>query len=233
VRYPRSLVPLTLALAAAAGLLSLSACGSSRTSHAEQVLGFHQARLVIDDPGADLRVVPGAGPGLRVQRWVSGTAAQPGHATWALAGDTLRLSVDCTGLVFHCGARFQVAVPARLPVVIDGGGGSVQLRALSGPVQVSTAAGDITASALRSPTVRVTSSQGDADVGFAAAPRFVDISCTSGNATVRVPVTGHRYHVVVTPGTGSARTRVRDYRLSRSVVRVMTSNGSALVLPEF
>ncbi len=139
--------------------------------------------------------------------------------------------MDCTGLVFHCGARFQVAVQARLPVVIDGGGGSVQLRGLSGPVRVSTAAGDITASALRSPTVRVTSSQGNADVGFAAAPRFVDISCTSGSATARVPVSGHRYRVVVTAGTGSARTRVRDYRLSRSVIRVMTSNGSALVVP--
>ena len=80
--------------------------------------------------------------------------------------------------------------------------------------------------------MRVTSSQGNADVGFAAAPRFVDISCTSGSATARVPVSGHRYRVVVTGGTGSARTRVRDYRLSHSVIRVMTSNGSALVVPE-
>ncbi|MGH3410935.1 MAG: hypothetical protein ACRDRJ_51830 [Streptosporangiaceae bacterium] len=229
MRHPRSLA---LAAVAAAGLLALGGCGSGRTVHVQQVLGFHGRRLVIDTASAGLRLVPGSGPGLRVERWVSGTAARPGHATWTLSGDTLRLSVDCTGLVFHCGARFQVAVPARLPVVIDGGSGAVQLRGVSGPVRVSTAAGDITASALRSPAVRVTSSQGSADVGFAAAPRLVDISCTSGSATARVPVSGHRYHVVVTAGTGSARTRVRDYRLSRSVIRVMTSNGSALVVPE-
>lgn len=223
MRYPRSLIlltpltpltPLTLALAAAAGLLALSGCGSSRTVHAQQVLGFHQARLVIDDPGTDLRLVPGAGPGLRVQRWVSGTAAQRGHARWALSGDTLRLSVDCTGLVFHCGARFQVAVPAGLPLVVSGG------------------TGNITAARLRSPSVRVTSAQGSVDIGFARAPRSVDIRCTDGSATARVPVTGPRYHVVVTSGTGSARTRVRDYRLSGRVVRVISTNNTALVLPE-
>ena len=211
MRYPRSLA---LAAAATAGLLALSGCGSTRTVHAQQVLGFHGRRLVIDDPGASLRLVPGAGPGLHVQRWVSGTAARPGHATWTLSGDTLRLSIDCTGLVFHCGARFQVAVPAGLPLVVSGG------------------TGNITAAGLRSPSVRVTSAQGSVDIGFASAPRSVDIRCTDGSATARVPVAGPRYHVVVTSGTGSARTRVRDYRLSRRVIQVISTNNTSLVLPE-
>ena len=211
MRYPRTLA---LALAAAAGLLALTACGSTRTIHAQQALGFHGARLVIDDSAPDLRLVPGPGPGLRVQRWVSGTAARPGHATWTLSGDTLRLSIDCTGLVFHCGARFQVAVPAGLPLVVRSG------------------TGNITAAGLRSPSVRVTSAQGSVDIGFGAAPRFVDIRCGARSATVRLPVTGARYHVVVSSGTGSARTRVPDDRLSRRVVRVISVNSAALVLAE-
>jgi hypothetical protein len=207
MRHPR-----ILALAAAAGLLALTACGSSRTIHAQQALGFRGARLIIEDPGTDLRLMPGSGPGLRVQRWVSGTAAEPGHATWTLRGDTLRLSVDCAGLVFHCGARFQVAVPARVAVVVH------------------TSNGDVTGSGLRTPSLRVTSSTGRVDVGFTVAPRFVDIQCGDASATARLPVTGARYHVVVSSGTGQARTRVPDHRLSRRVVRVISINSTALVL---
>lgn len=204
--------PVALTLAAAAGLLALSACGSSRTMHVQQTIRFNGPRLVIDVPGPDLRLVPGSGPGLRVQRWVSGTAARPGHATWTLRGDTLRLSVDCTGLVFHCGARFQVAVPAGLPLVVNGGTGS------------------ITGAGLRSPSVHVTSSAGNVDIGFGTAPRFVDIRCTDGTATARLPVIGRRYHVVVRSGTGSARTRVPDDRLSPRLVQVISSNNTAAVL---
>jgi hypothetical protein len=209
MRPPRILA---LVLAAVVGLLALTACGSGRTIHARQTMGFNKGRLVIDDPGTDLRLVPASGPGLRVQRWVSGTAAKPGHATWTLSGDTLRLSVDCTGLVFHCGARFQVAVPARVAVVVH------------------TSNGDVTGSGLRTPSLRVTSSAGSVSLGFADPPRFVDIQCTDGSATARLPVTGPGYHVVVRSGTGSARTRVPDDRLSRRVVRVISMNGTALVL---
>jgi hypothetical protein len=204
--------PIALTLTAAAAALALSACGSSRTTHVQQTIGFNKGRLVIDDPGTDLRLVPGSGPGLRIQRWVSGTAAKPGHATWTLSGDTLRLSIDCTGLVFHCGARFQVAVPARVGLVVH------------------TSNGDVTGSGLRPPSLRVTSSAGSVDIGFAAAPRFVDIRCTDGPATVRVPVTGARYHVVVRSGTGPARTRVPDDRLSRRLVHVISINNTAAVL---
>lgn len=238
-----------LAAAATAALLGLSACGSSRTVHNQHVFSFSGRHLVIDDPTSDLRLVSGTGPGIRVQRWLSGTAAQPGHASWALTGNTLRLSIDCTGLVFHCGSSFQVTLPPHVSVtvhsgsgndtvtglpgsvVVDGGSGQVQLRGTSGPVQVSTGSGNITASAIRSPTVHATSNEGSVDIGFAAAPRRADVRSSAGNATVRIPVTGHRYHVVVTANTGTARSKVPDDRQSRSVVQVSSVNGNATVLP--
>lgn len=238
-----------LAMAATAALLTLSACSSSRTVHDQHVFSFRGTRLVIDDPSSDLRLVPGSGSGIQVQRWLSGTAAKPGHSSWTLNGDTLRLGIDCSGLVFSCGSRFQVAVPPDVPVVvhsgsgndtvsglpgsvvIDGGAGTVQLSDTSGPVQVSTGSGDITASAIRSPTVRATSNQGRVDIGFAAAPQLVDVRCMVGNATVRVPIAGHRYHVLVTTDTGTAQSKVPNDPQSRSVVQVSSGNGNAKVLP--
>jgi hypothetical protein len=238
-----------LTVAVTGALAGLSACGSPRTVHDQHVFRLTGTRLIIDDSTSDLRLVPGTGPGIQVQRWLSGTAAKRGHASWTLTGDTLRLSIDCTGLVLHCGSRFQVAVPPDVPVVvhsgagndtaaglsgpvvIDGGSGQVQLRDISGPLQVSTGSGNITASAIRSATVRATSNQGNADIRFAAAPQLADIKSMTGNTTARVPTAGHRYHVVVSSNTGTARSRVPDDHQSSSVVRVSSANGNAAVLP--
>lgn len=239
-----------LAVAAAAVLLLLSGCASPRTVHQQKDFRLAGSRIVIDAAGsADLRLVPGGTRRIRAQRWLSGTAARPGHASWTMSGDTLRLSVDCTGLVFHCGARFQVAVPPGIAVVvhssaggdtvsgladsvvIDGGSGTVRLRGTAGQLRVSTGAGDVTGSAIRSPVVRVTSGQGDADLGFATAPRLAELRCGAGSATVRVPVSGHQYRVSVTSGTGTARRRVPDDPGSRSLVQVTSGQGDAAVLP--
>lgn len=242
------------ALAAAAILavlatLGVTGCGSTRTVSAQRSLRLGGNRLVIDVGSSDLRLVPGSGPGLRVRRWLSGTAAKPGHSSWTLTGDTLRLSIDCTGLVLSCGSRFQVALAPGVsvvvhsgsgavsvdgltgPVVIDGGSGPVEVSGTSGPLQISTGSGDITGSAIRSRSVRARSDQGSADIGFAAPPRRVDVSCGSGNATALVPATGHRYQVQVSSGTGAARSRVPDDTRSGSIVRVTSAQGSAEVQP--
>jgi hypothetical protein len=79
--------------------------------------------------------------------------------------------------------------------------------------------------------VHATSVQGTVDISFAGAPQFVDVKCPAGNATARVPTAGHRYHVVVSSGTGTARSKVPDDRQSSSVVQVSSGNGNAAVLP--
>jgi len=239
-----------LAAAATATLLALGACGGgSQTTHDQHVFSLRGTYLVIDVPASDLRLVPGSGSGIEVQRWLTGTAAKPGHSSWTLNGDTLQLGVSCSGLVLSCGSRFQVAIPPDVSVAvhsgsgndtmsglsgslaIDGGSGQVQLSDTSGPLQISTGSGNITASAIRSPTVHATSNEGRVDIGFATAPQLVDISCKVGNATARVPTVGHRYHVLVTTDTGTAQSKVPDDLQSSSVVQVSSNSGNATVLP--
>ncbi|MGH3301569.1 MAG: hypothetical protein ACRDOK_07780 [Streptosporangiaceae bacterium] len=243
--HPRRIIALTAA--AVAALIGLAGCGNPRTVHDQKSFSFHESRLVIDTE-SDLRVVPGNGPRIDVQRWLSGTPAEPGHSSWTLAGATLHLFVDCTGLVFHCGSRFQVAVPPRVsvevrsgdnndtvsgltgPVVIYGGAGQVQLSDTSGPLRISTNAGSITGTAIRSAVVRATASAGNVSFTFAAAPQRVDISSSNGDATARVPVAGHRYHVAMTSGTGTASSRVPDDPHSGNTLHVSSGNGTATVL---
>jgi hypothetical protein len=79
--------------------------------------------------------------------------------------------------------------------------------------------------------VHATSDEGNVDIGFAAAPQRADVSSSAGNATVRVPLTGHRYHIVVTSNAGTARSAVPDDRQSHSIVHVSSVNGDATVRP--
>lgn len=241
---------LRMTLAVAATALALTACaGSSSTTHDQRAFGFAGTRLVIEDSSSDLQVMPRTGSGIEVQRWLSGTAAKPGHSSWTLSGGTLQLSIDCSGLVFSCGSRFEVAVPPGVTVVVDSGQGTdtvsglsapvtingnqgdVHVNGVSGPLQVSTGSGGITGTAIRSLAVRLTANQGSADVSFTTAPRSVTVKCSVGNATVKVPTTGHRYHILVSSGTGNAASKVPDDRQSGSVVQVSSGNGDATVLP--
>lgn len=241
---------LALVLAATTASITMTACASSgSTTHDQRAFSFGGTRLLIDDSSSDLQVVPGNGPGIEVQRWLSGTAAKPGHSSVTLSGGTLRLGIDCSGLVFSCGSRFEVAVPSGVavtvdsgsgidtvsglsgPVTIKGGSGDVHVTRVSGQLQVGTSSGNITATAIRSPVVHMTSGQGSAGISLAAAPRSVTVKCSVGNATVKVPAAGHRYHVLVSSGSGNATSKVPDDRQSHSIVQVSSSNGDATVLP--
>src|SRR5260370_32893188 len=164
-----------LVLAAAAASLALAACASSgSTTHDQRAFSSGGTHLIIDDSSSDLQVVPGNGPGIEAQRWLSGTAAKPGHSSWTLHGDTLQLSIDCSGLVFSCGSRFEVAVPPGMavtvnsgsntdtisglsaPVTVNGNQGDVNVTGVSGPLQVSTGPGAGTATAVP-PSARASS----------------------------------------------------------------------------
>jgi hypothetical protein len=107
----------------------------------------------------------------------------------------------------------------------------VNVNGVSGSLRVSTGSGSVTATAIRSTAVQVTTNQGSADISFAAAPGSVTVGCSSGNAMVRVPTAGHRYHVLVSSGSGSASSKVADDRQSASVVRVSSASHDATVLP--
>src|SRR5262245_5746594 len=118
----RRLLP-AVALAAAAVPLSLAGCAATGTVHNQASFPLTGTRLVVDIDSSGLQLVPGTGHGIEVQRWLTGSAANPGHASWRLTGSTLRLSVNCSGLAIRCGGRFRVAVPPGTAVVINSGDG--------------------------------------------------------------------------------------------------------------
>jgi hypothetical protein len=246
VKFSRTLA---IAGAAAAALLVVSACSSSSSTHDEQSFNLNGNNLVIDAQSSELKLVPGSGSSVDVQRWLSGTAAKSGNASWSLSGDTLALTINCSGVVFSCGAQFQVAVPPNVSVdvragsnnvtvsnlknslEINGGSGSVSVSDTTGPLQISTGSGAVIATGVHSSTVRATTNQGSVSITFASAPQNVNVTSGSGNATVKVPTSGNAYHVVTSSGSGSRNLKVANDPRSSNVVRVTTNQGAVSILP--
>jgi Putative adhesin len=240
------------AMAAVAALLALTACGDNSSGSGaseEKSFDFNGDRLVIDARSIELQVVPGGGAGIQVQRWLSGTSAKEGNASWTLKGDTLKLTVNCSGLVLKCGSQYKVAVPRDLSVVVrsgdgeyslsglsgavvvEGGSGPVSASKITGDLKISTGEGEVTVSDSRSRTVQVTSDLGDVKVNFAAAPQLADIKSNSGDVTVKVPTAGQHYQVSVDSGTGEGGSKVPNDSQSGNVVKVSSAEGDATLLP--
>ncbi|MFD0856663.1 DUF4097 family beta strand repeat-containing protein [Actinomadura adrarensis] len=240
---------LTYAIAVIPTSLALSACADHETVSDQKSFPLGGNRLTIVVPSSNLEVVPGRGPGVQVRRWLGGTPAKPGNSSWSLDGDTLRLRINCSGLVLKCDSRFRVAVPPNVsllvnsgdgrstvsgftrPVVIKSTNGRVNVRNVSGPLRIRTRTGRVTVSGVRSPSVHATSGDGDVTIRFATAPRLVDIKSGTGDLKAEVPVSGHTYRVSVSSGTGNARSDVPDNTGSTNTVKLSSRNGNATVLP--
>jgi hypothetical protein len=65
--------------------------------------------------------------------------------------------------------------------------GHVLVSGLGGALQITAASVDVTATGLRSPSLKATITSGHLTASFAAAPRNVDVTLTSAQATLRLP----------------------------------------------
>ncbi len=137
---------------------------------------------------------------------------------------TLTLSYDCS----DCGVGYDVDVPAGtvVKVVVETGG--VQLTGLTADVQASTQTGTVTAAALGSATVRLSTETGGIDAAFTTAPTTVSVSAQTGSVRVAVP-TDTSYAVAAKAETGGVRVGVPQQNGAAHTIDATTETGSVTV----
>ncbi|MGW4497083.1 hypothetical protein ACWENR_00465 [Micromonospora sp. NPDC004336] len=171
-------------------------------------------QLVVDSNGAELRLVGGTGDGVRVERSLTGKATLQGNASWSMDGGTLRLRVECSGLVPDCGGRHIVHVPPDVTVRVTndaavravGLSADLTAKVTDGWLRVENPVGTLRLDAeyavdvtgARSPDVTVTSSSRDVELTFAAPPGRVEARA-GGSAKVTLPDGAETYRVAATP----------------------------------
>ncbi|MCX4387379.1 hypothetical protein OG777_10585 [Micromonospora peucetia] len=201
------------ALMAVAGCADIRAINETRDDRQEFSLSGD--RLVIDNDGADLRLVAGAGAAIEVQRSLTGKATVDDNASWSMDGGTLRLKVKCSGLVPDCGGRHIVHVPAGVVVEVNS---DAPVRAVGLDADFSATVTDawlrveestgalrlhaeegVDVTGARSANVTVTSTGRSVNLGFASPPDRVEARA-AGSVQVSLPGGPETYRVTAAPG---------------------------------
>jgi hypothetical protein len=143
----------------------------------------------------DLQAVPGQ---LTIVGSAAGRVTLTGELDWTghapdatvrlIAAHLLRLFYRCAA-ASPCTANWRLVVPRHAAVVLSQPAGHVVISGLAGPLRIAAQSVDVSATGLRSPSLRAAITSGHLGVTFGAPPRLVSLSLTSAQATVSLPGT--------------------------------------------
>ncbi|GHJ25617.1 lipoprotein [Streptomyces hygroscopicus subsp. sporocinereus] len=230
-----------------AALVAVTGCGGSaddKDGPAKRDFSLAGDQLTISRNKGDLKVRSADVDKVEVTRWFSGWSAVGGKpkASWELVDDKLTLNTDCGGLISNCSARYEVLVPRRVALAVEGDNGkttaagfqkALRIRSDNGSVSVSGTSGDLTlesgsgavkATGVSAGRVKASTDNGKVDLSFATAPDEVDVTTENGGVTVQVPDT--TYKVVTKTENGSVKAGVPTDANSPHVISARTENGA-------
>jgi hypothetical protein len=171
------------------------------TSHAISLLAGPAATI-------ELRAAPGqvtiVGSATGVVR-LTGKMQWTGHAPITSArlnrvDGVLRLSYRCAA-GSPCTGDYRLVIPWRTAITLNEPSGRIVISDLAGPARITAHHVDISATGLRTPSLRVAIISGHMSATFDAAPRRVAITLVSAQATLRLPAgTGYAVDSQVTAG---------------------------------
>jgi hypothetical protein len=127
-----------------------------------------------------------------------------------------------------CRVDYKVTIPARVAVEIEGAAGDIKLTGPVGNATVNTAAARITGTGLGAGAFKVTTTAGEVDLGFAAAPTSVEVKSNAGSITLTVPG-GEKYNVAVDTTIGAQNVTVDKDPSSAHRIAVDTTVGAVTV----
>jgi hypothetical protein len=157
-------------------------------------------------------------------------SARPPAMMRTLAAKTLMLGYQCPRESL-CAAAYDIQVPRGVAVRVVSETGEIRLSSLAGTVTAGSGAGLISAAGLTSRTASFTTSQGEINAVFAAAPMTVHVATDQGSINLRVPGTVS-YDVNAPPGElDSAIVTVPRSSSSRHVIDATCKAGSLLIGP--
>jgi hypothetical protein len=221
-------------VAVAAVLVAAAASGSSQPGRAtSRLISFTSAHVttveLLGVPG-QLTVVGAA----TSQVSLTGPLHWTGHAPRAItrldrATGTLRLAYQCVP-ASPCTQDYRLVVPWRTAIQIRQPSGHIMLAGLAGPVRITAASVDISASGLRSPSLVAAITSGHLSASFITSPQRISVTLRSAQATIRVPAST-RYAVSSQVTSGFVHTAIPRGTHRGHTIRVRIISGELELLP--
>jgi hypothetical protein len=228
-----------LTAAGMVGTVGLTGCSlDAEQTHSARAFPHTGGTLTITSTVGGLRILPGTGGEVRVDRWLRGKAAGDGNSSWTLQDGKLRLGADCQMVFGDCGGRYHVRVPPGVRLVIDAGDDGVILDKIAhdtdvsarGPIRLYETTGKLRLSGddsmiagnrLRSADVKALTRGGSINLSFAVPPARLDARSDEGRVTVDVPK--GEYAITAKSKEGRERSDLKDTKSTRTIVARSTS----------
>src|SRR3954463_11950371 len=212
-----------LFLAAFAGLFAVNTLLDHEKTETFAVTEPVQKLVVASDAG-DVKVVATDGDRVTVRRTTHWVTSEP-KPTKSVSGGVLRLAGDCDGwTAFRCESSYRIEVPRGLAVDVKVDSGDVDVRGVTGAVNLSTGSGDVSGHGLAGARVRATSGSGDVRLGLVSSPLSVEALSDSGDVDVELPRGEYALDTHTDSGDTSVHGIVR-YDLADHVVQARTDSG--------
>src|ERR1022692_4005110 len=145
------------------------------------------------------------------------------------ATGVLQLSYRCAA-ASPCTENYRLAVSRQTAVVLRQPSGHVVVSGLAGALTITAASVDVSATALRCPSLVATITSGHLSATFAAPPRRVAITLTSAQATLRLPSTV-AYAVSSQVTSGYVRVDIPHASTATRTVTARIDSGELELLP--
>jgi hypothetical protein len=145
------------------------------------------------------------------------------------ATGTLLLAYQCAP-ASPCTQNYRLVVPWRTAIQIRQPSGHIVLAGLAGPVRISAASADISASGLRSPSLAATITSGHLSATFAAPPQRISLTLRSAQATIHVPAST-RYAVSSQVTSGYIHTGIPQGSQAGHTIHAVITSGELELLP--
>lgn len=160
-----------------------------------------------------------------------GTGSRPAIETRRnRAGGVLVLSIRCAP-ASSCTENLRLTVPGDTSMAVRQPGGKVVVAGLAGPLRITAASVDITASGLRSPSLAAAITNGHLSAAFIAAPVRVSITLASAQATLRLPA-GTAYRVEQDVTSGHISVAIPQAGAATRTVTASIHSGELSLLPD-
>lgn len=243
----RALVAVVLAVAATAGVAGCVDAGDVPPEHRTFEVGEEVEKLVVDVEDSPVEVVAADRADVRVTRWFDGVAyGGSTGARWSMEGGTLSLGPACSGLA-SCDIRHRVEVPRRLAVRVEGrngdidargfgealavfvDNGGIQVRDVTGPLELSGDNGSVEATGVGSSEVVAEADNGGLKLALVRVPQRVEARGHNGSVTVEVPRAAYR--VDAAAENGGTRVEVPRGGAGDPAITARAANGDVTVRP--
>lgn len=232
----------------AAGLSGCGADAGEDDTPDRRAFSFGGETLRIEAVNTDIELVPADVKEVEVTRWFSGWTAVGGSVekTWAMEGSTLRLDVDCDGVLENCDSRHRVRVPRGVAVTVEGDNGhisakgfasaltlrsdngAVRVEDIRGALELESDNGRVDATGIASRQVSAVSDNGQVRLGFAEAPDLVDVESDNGSVRIELPPRSS-YKIDAESDNGSIDIGVPRDDLSEHSVSARSQNGEITI----